>query len=87
VSPGTASVGVVPWGHTLSRYLTYPWQYPIGGLAITRATPTVFVLVPQLQRDWGMTHTWHIPMAGIYPLLAVNVFNFDFMLPLIPTPM
>jgi len=33
VSPGTASVGVVHWGPTPSGYLTYTWQYPVGGLA------------------------------------------------------
>ena len=72
VSLGTASVGVVPWGRTLSGYLTYTWQYPIGGLAITRATPTAFVLVPQPRRDWGTTRTRRVPAAGIYPLLAVS---------------
>ena len=66
-----ASVGVVPWGHTPSGYLTYTWQYPVRGLAITRATPTAFVLIPQPWRDQGMTHTWCVPVAGIYPLLAV----------------
>jgi len=67
-----ASVGVIPWGCTPSRYPTYTWQYPVRGLAITRATPTVFVLIPQLWRDWGTTHTQCIPAAGIYPLLAVS---------------
>jgi len=73
VSPGTASVGVVPWGCTPSGYLTYTWQYPVGGLAITRATPTAFVLIPQPRRDRGTTHTQRVPTAGIYPLLAVGV--------------
>jgi len=72
VSPGTASVGVVPWGCTPSGYLTYTWQYPVGGLAITRATPTAFVLVPQPRRNRGTTCTQRVPAAGIYPLLAVT---------------